>query len=330
MKAANGLAGTIGLLGIAAVLTCCGVRHGNGKKVSDGPPTAGIEVLGDPAFVQGMAVSPLWPEIVQRNGGFEKTNTDTIRFTRRKDVPVWQMAQWASRYDLAGTVARKDSAGGIVFANAGKTVARSADGTLTLDIVTSAEYDAPRKDGEAWPHLLIQQDFIRRPNIGRIGRLDFSMELRIVRCENRMTEQQCDESLHTAQSPFYFYMRNVNPESPDYGLSLWVGIPSFDFRYPRLTDREVVQWDTGTSTYIYSIPPRAVWGDVSFHDFRWHAAHLDLLPLILRGVEAMREKGRFVDTRPEDLELTGMNFGWEVPGTFDAGLMVRNLSVRME
>ena len=32
---------------------------------------------------------------------------------------------------------------------------------------------------------------------------------------------------------------------------------------------------------------------------------------------------------PEDLELTGMNFGWEVPGTFDAGLQIRNLSIRI-
>ncbi len=34
-------------------------------------------------------------------------------------------------------------------------------------------------------------------------------------------------------------------------------------------------------------------------------------------------------TMPEDLELTGMNFGWEVPGTFDAGLQIRNLSIRI-
>ena len=102
-------------------------------------------------------------------------------------------------------------------------------------------------------------------------------------------------------------MRNTNPRSPDYGLSLWVGVPSFDYRYERLSDEEYVQWDIGTATYIYAIPPRSLWGDVS----------------------AMQAKGQFVHTMPEDLELTGMNFGWEVPGTFDAGLQIRNLSIRI-
>ena len=155
------------------------------------------------------------------------------------------------------------------------------------------------------------------------------MDLRIEHCERRMSDEQYDESLHTAQSPFYFFMRNTNPRSPDYGLSLWVGVPSFDYRYERLSDEEYVQWDIGTATYIYAIPPRSIWGDVSFHDGEWHSARLDLLPLIRRGVAAMQAKGQFVHTMPEDLELTGMNFGWEVPGTFDAGLQIRNLSIRI-
>ena len=59
--------------------------------------------------------------------------------------------------------------------------------------------------------------------------------------------------------------------------------------------------------------PAAFGGDASFHDREWHSARLDLLPLIRRGVAAMQAKGQFVHTMPEDLELTGMNFGWEVP-----------------
>ena len=211
----------------------------------------------------------------------------------------------------------------------GEAVELLSDGTLTLDITTSTEYRSPRTADGAWPHLLIQQDFTHRPNIGRIRHLYFAMDLRIEHCERRMSDEQYDESLHTAQSPFYFFMRNTNPRSPDYGLSLWVGVPSFDYRYERLSDEEYVQWDIGTATYIYAIPPRSIWGDVSFHDREWHSARLDLLPLIRRGVAAMQAKGQFVHTMPEDLELTGMNFGWEVPGTFDAGLQIRNLSIRI-
>ena len=304
-----------------------GTLSADPKNKSQGPRSE--EILRDPHFENGFAVSPLWPAIVQNNGGFEKTNTDTIRFRKKECVPDWQMAQWASKYDLGGTLPEKGKHGTIIYRNEGKEIARSSDGTLLLDITTSTEYDRPRTSTDAWPHLLIQQDFVNRPNIGQIERLDFSMELRIVHCENRMKESEFDKNLHTAQSPFYFFMRNENPESPDYQLALWVGIPSFDYRYLRLDSTERVHWDIGTATYIYAIPPRTVWGDISFHDHQWHKAQIDLLPLILRSLEAMQEKGVFTHTVPKDLVLTGMNFGWEVPGTFDAGLKVRNMSIRI-
>ena len=321
----------VGILTLAGITLCFGGSpkcDAAGRESRSGKKQpAGVEVLGDPKFEKGLAVSPLWPEIVQQNGGFEKTNTDTIRFGRGDADPVWQMAQWASKYDLGGTVP-VEGRDGVTYANPGKKVTRFADGTLLLDITTSTEYEAPRTGSDAWPHLLIQQDFENRPNVGRISRLDFTMELRIVHCDKKMTDAEFNESLHTAQSPFYFFMRNVNPDSPDYQLSLWVGVPSFDYRYPRLDSTEYVQWDIGTATYIYAIPPRTIWGDVSFHDLKWHRARLDLLPLIRQGVAAMKDKGQFLHTDLDDLELMGMNFGWEGPGTFDAGLMVRNLSVR--
>ncbi len=241
------------LLSVSTVSTCCPeTLSANPKNKFQGPRSE--EILRDPHFENGFAISPLWPAIVQNNGGFEKTNTDTIRFRKKESIPDWQMAQWASKYDLGGTLPEKGKHGTIIYRNEGKEIARSSNGTLLLDITTSTEYDRPRTSADAWPHLLIQQDFVNRPNIGLIERLDFSMELRIVHCENRMKKAEFDENLHTAQSPFYFFMRNENPESPDYQLALWVGVPSFDYRYPRLDSTERVQWDIGTATYIYSSP----------------------------------------------------------------------------
>ncbi len=301
-----------------------GKEKSNGEIVLDGD-----EILRDVKFANGLSVSALSPEIVQQGGGFEATNTDTVYFEAKGVKPIWQMAQWASKYDLAGTqpVCSKDRS--VTYANKGKKITRFEDGTLLLDITTSTEYDAPRTSGEPWPHLLIQQDFIDPPNIGKIKQLNFSMDLRILHCENKMAGQEFNTDLHTAQSPFYFYMRNTNEQSPDYGLSLWVGVPSFDYRYPVLTSDEVIQWDIGTATYIYGIPPTDIWGSVSFHDFEWHSARLDLLPLIKRGVASMKSKGQFMNTELTDLVLTGMNFGWEIPGTFDTGLMLKSLSVKV-
>ena len=290
--------------------------------------TAGRELIVDARFERGAALSPLWPHIVQQGGGFSKTCTDTLRFAESELEPIWQLCQWSSRYDLAGAEATAQG-DEIIFANEGKRVTRAKDGTLTLGLTTSREYDHPRRADEPWIHLLVQQDFDSPPRIAEIGALHFGMELRIDHCHNRMGEA-FDETLHTAQAPFYLMVRNLNKESKDYGLGLWVGIPTFDYRYQRLADKETVHWDVGTATYIYTIPPRTVWGDVNLGDGKWHKADKDILPMVQRAVEAMREKGSFTDSRWEDLAITGMNFGWEIPGTFDAELKMRGLSLEIQ
>lgn len=308
--------------------------------------TAGRELIADARFERGAALSPLWPHIVQQGGGFCRTCTDTLRFVKSDLNPIWQLCQWSSRYDLAGAEPNHETgetgktgeigktgeagkAGEVAFENEAKRVALAEDGTLTLGLTTSREYDHPRKADEPWTHLLVQQDFDSPPHIAEIEALHFAMELKVDYCHNRLGEA-FDEKIHTAQAPFYLMVRNGNKESKDYGLGLWVGIPTFDYRYKRLADTETIHWDVGTATYIYTIPPRKVWGDVDLGDGEWHKAARDILPLVLRAVEAMREKGCFMDSALEDLAITGMNFGWEISGTFDAELSMRGLSLRAE
>ena len=165
--------------------------------------------------------------------------------------------------------------------------------------------------------------------MGEAAHLFFSMELRLEKCENRMEEGTYNPSLHTAQTPLFFVVRNDNQDSPDYNQMIWFGIPSFDYRHTTPTDQEKIMWDIGTNTYIYDIPETAVWGKTNLHDTGWHRGEVDIKPLIVRALFAMREKGVFLDTYPDDLKITGMNFGWEVPGTFDAAIRVKNLSLRM-
>jgi hypothetical protein len=289
----------------------------------------GWEVISDIHFENGLAVSPLHPRIVQEAGGFEKANTDTVYFEKQDVLPVWQMCQWHSKYDLAGTQAVRHSDNSIAYSNQGKKIVRYADGSLLLDITTSTEYEHPRREGEDWPHLLVQQDFPKMPNIGKVKQLNFSMQLKLEKCENKMGTAEFNRNLHTAQSPFYFILRNTNKESEDYNASIWFGIHSFDYRYTRMSETESISWDIGTSMYIYTVPQKPVWGDISFQDNQWHKAQADILPLIIKAVNAMKAKGLFQATSLFDLVLTGMNFGWEIPGTFDAAIVVKEISLKV-
>jgi len=290
---------------------------------------AGWEVIRDTLFEEGLAISPLHPAIVHEKGGFEKANTDTLYFEKKGVLPVWQLAQWHSKYDLANALPLKREDNEIEYKNAGKRIVRYPDGSLLLNITTSAEYSQPRKDGEDWPHLLIEQSFDKKPNIGKAKELIFSMELRLVECRNKMKEEDFDETLHTAQSPFYFILRNTNEKSEDFNKSIWLGIPSFDYRYTRMNDSEVISWDISTNMYICNIPPKRIWGDISFQDMQWHRTQTDILPLIKQAVNSMKSKELFLVTTLSDLELTGMNFGWEIPGTFDASILVKGISLKV-
>lgn len=288
------------------------------------------EVFRDRTFTRGFSLTPLDPKIVQQGGGFEKTNVDTLYFGKEKQTPVWQLAQWYSKYNLAHVNPESGDDGSITYKNEGKRLIRYADGSLMLELTTSKEYDHPRKNGEPWPHILLEQQFgDQSPTIGKVTDLLFSMEIKLIKCENKMNEQTFDEKLHTAQSPFYFVLENCNKDSKEYGKYIWIGIPSFDYRYKRTGNEEKISWDIGTSTYIYNVPENILWGEVSFQDGNWHKAFADILPLIKRALETMHTKGVFTNTTLNDLKITGMNFGWEIPGTFDAAVCIKNFSLRV-
>lgn len=288
------------------------------------------EIIKDPAFRNGFTL--LSPNFSSSGG---RIIVDTLVFTPKSAAPAWRIAQWHSRYDLAdgkdrhGNMRRKgkNTYNG-EYSNKSKCVRRSKGGTLFLGIDTKPEYNHPRRADEQWPHLLIEQDFDNRPNAGKSSCIVFSMAYRLEYCEKLMTDSEYNEALHTAQSPLYFILRNTNPQSADCNKFIWLGIQTFDYRYRQTTEHETISWDAGTNTYIYNIPQRPLWGDIDFHDGKWHRLQADLLPHIRMCLDKMKEKGFFKDTNLSDLEISGMNFGWEVPGTFRAAASIKDLSLR--
>lgn len=301
-----------------------------GTKKKEGEPY-GIEIIGDNTFEQGFALTPLDPRTVQQGGGFEKTYLDTLAFNREATSPVWHIAQWYSKYNLAHAELKTETDGSLSYANEGnsKKVVLYSDNSLLLEVNASKEYDKARTKEEQWPHLLIEQSFHENsPTVGNKKSIQFSFELKLEKEENQMEEETFDPSLHTAQSPFYFDIKNINENSPDYNQKIWFGIASYDYRYTETSTREIVSWDIGTNAYIYQIPERLFWGNISFQDKKWHKGEADLKPLIQRALAAMQEKSVFMHSTLDDLAITGMNFGWEVPGTFDVAVKVRNISLK--
>ena len=285
------------------------------------------DFIHDPKFLYGFALSPLNPALVQQGGGFATTNTDTLRFRHHlSEPPFWQVAQWYSHFDLAKSP-RSRTKYGFTHTNIGKSISVSRHHILTLEIKTDKEYSTPRTT-ENWPHLLIQHDFATPINLSELSSLRLSFSLRLLYCKNCMSADSYNSSLHTIQSPFYLMLRNDNPRSLDYGSLLWFGVPSFDYRDRQLPASPIVSWDIGTATYIYQAPPRAIWGDILFTDHQWHTAQVDVLTMIQQAIIDLNKQNLFKNTTVKDLEITHLNFGWESPGTFNAAIQIRNISLK--
>lgn len=290
----------------------------------------GKEMIRDARFEHGFSLSPLTPEAVVAAGGFDKASKGYYYFEKKNKKPVWEFCQWASTHSLEGAKPKKNADNSIEYRNTAKRILRYPDGTLHIGVTTSKEYTKPREAGGVFTGFLIQQDFPELPNIGNMKHLHFSAAIKIMACKQKMTRKEYNPAIHTAQTPMYFILKNKNPQSEDFNYAIWLGVQSFDYRYPKMNPKEEIGFDKDTHMYIYNIPQTGIWGEkTSFHDHQWHQTQTDLLPSVLRAVDAMKAKGAFLHSALSDLVLEGMNFGWECPGTFDVALQVKGLSLKV-
>jgi hypothetical protein len=60
---------------------------------------------------------------------------------------------------------------------------------------------------------------------------------------------------------------------------------------------------------------------------QWLPLDVDLLPFIKNGLEEAAKRGYLKDVDLHHYAVANMNFGWEIPGTFDAAAQIRDLRV---
>lgn len=277
------------------------------------------EVIKDLTFTTGFALTPQLSSDMAKIGYI-----DTLFFAGYFPNPKWHLCQWQTNHSLKGAVMQTDISGNKYFSNIAKKFTLTKDTALILELNASAEYLQPRKSGELWPHLLIEQNFSVGYSVNTATRIDFSANLMLLKCDNKMVPGTYNSSLHTAQSPMYFVIKGKSGDG-----YIWFGIPSFDFRDVVLSDKPATMWDEGTQTYIANLAPSAVWGSTKFKVNQWRNAKIDLKPHIIAAYNAVKALGKFPNTTVDDLQVVGMNFGWEIPGTFDASIKIKNLSLKI-
>lgn len=272
------------------------------------------QVLRDHSFKKGFTI--LYRDHPVRETGALLPSPDS------GEKPDWRLVQWMCESNLAAAV--PDYTDGYCLTTDSQTAGVSGDGTLLLELRASREYSHPRLPGEAWPHLLIEQQIPpeRCPPLGGLRELRLRMEARIPYWEEH--EENPDPSLHTGQTNLYFTVGKTDGSGDYY----WFGVPIFDARFLHQEGYSAEDGGKEDATHklIYTTPQREFTAE-TFHDGNWIRYDRDILPLLADGLREAVEKGFLSDSSLDDYRLTSTNLGWEMPGSYDAALEVRELSL---
>ncbi len=283
----------------------------------------GREVIQDPQFRHGVYLEEPKPGKHVRYG--------ELRMDADKQ-PAWALLQWSSRFPLNPEASLQSRGGTLTCSNVAKTIIlsrRNQHGDVVLAANSGKEYADPgRKAGEPWVHLLVEQHFEPPQPLSNLEFARLHVEARLLKSEPTPGHNY-DPDTHAAQFLIYFTLQNRNPRSAGYSDLLWFGIPVYDNRerYPK----ECKHLDFGgTAKYIFS-PNGKTFTTQSAHDGEWITIDKDLSPLMREALEMAWERGFLKDSKTlSDYYIGGMNIGWELPGSFDVGVQVRDLSLKVK
>ncbi|RZM28536.1 MAG: hypothetical protein EOO88_08545 [Pedobacter sp.] len=282
------------------------------------------EIITDTRFMNGVNLigeSSARPEVIDTLYPFGKT----------KMQPVWKMPQWATRYNLKGVKPKikKDT---VIYENDGKKVSffKAKNRTLIgLEVFGSNEYVKPRVPNQEWPHLLLEQRTNQMP-IAQMRKLNYKISAKLMYSDN-LTGTSYDPGLHAAQVTLYLLVQNVNKASSGLGDYFWFGLPLYDSRNKAL--EEYAAQDLGkedaTKKFILNVASNELFSG-SLHQKQWIHIEKDIYPLLIKAFNTAKANGYLKTTSVDDIAIESTNVGWEIPGTFNAGIQFQNLKLTAE
>lgn len=271
-----------------------------------------LSLLDDPSFKRGLKLKRAEQPVAGHIYPFESS----------KEEPAWEMAEWGSGLYLSADDKRV-SGKKVSYANPNKriTFGQLKTGTsFAMDVVTSKEYKSPRKSGESWPHLLIEQSFSKKIAVKDLKDLTLHFTGRLTKAQLKMPKEAFDPGLHTAQFQLYLVVQDLNPKSAGLGDYVWVGIPFYDYRkrtIPVYAAQDLGK-DDATGKFIYSAAS-VDFMKGSFVDGNWISISKNIYPVVVEALKIAKQRGYLAKSDLADFKVAGVNIGWEVSGTLDVG-----------
>lgn len=300
-----------------------------------------VEILGDNKFSTGIHLLGTDPGTDGRTTYRKLDFGGTAKVTER---PVWEMAQWCSSYDLSdeldsGRSVEKKSGDTYIYEDPAKTFKiNPKTGQVDLIYRASVDYaDGPRDpNSNKWSHMLLEQNFANPPLIGDVSEVRVAMDLTFNQIEKKMTDEDYIYDAHAAQLVWFITLTNQSSKYGTKGDYIWFGVPLYDDR--GLAREDTVMYDKGTAHYMYGIAANKYYDNeehIEYSDARHDYIYLNkplkfdynILPLFKSAFNSVQASGGMKGARFEDMAVTYMNMGWEIPGTFDVDVTIRNMDI---
>lgn len=284
------------------------------------------DILPDSHFEQGFVLTGFdsRPEYNQRDIG-------RIDYGEEGLEPMWRVGQWGCLANLAydgATYTQED--GFDVFRddkNSKTLKVNRTTGAFSLNIDATADgvyADGPRENNEPWPHFILEvPQFPEFLMLKDTDFLTFYLEFTLNKSENHCGEAY-DPGLHSAMFLWYVTVADVTDTSQYF----WFGLPIYDNRKP-FSDEFAAQdggKEDSTDAFIYN-PAGNTFLDMPVTVGVPNLLSRDMLPTIYYAFDLAQQRGFMQNTKKENLCITLMYIGWELPGTFDVGIDVHKMNL---
>lgn len=320
-----------GFLAALALCSCAPGQSSSKHSGSSEPSLSGttVELLPDNRFQNGFIAYP--GSRAHLDGSYPENDWNSnvyLKYDEDTPSPSWQLQQIGCINDLndvynpmTGAMPEYEAPYYKFEGVSNYVHVDPSAGEIVLGLNASKDYDAPRQSGD-WCHLLLQNVLTNSVKVSELSSLKFTIDLQL-QVENKMSEQEYNPSIHTAQFLAYFIVQsNATLDAGDY---FWFGVPFYDYRYPSID--ESVMIDGRSQMPIYQMSNRAIDPD-GVQAGKEYQIELDLIDLFSDALLACQsQEGRFLNSTIQDFSITSMNIGWELPGTFDVSAKFSNFSL---
>jgi len=263
------------------------------------------------------------------------STTTTATTVNDGATPSWIVGQWDSVGSLNNT---SEENGVFTYWDSAKMLSIDTNtGAIAMDMKGSVEYanGGRTQVAEDWPHLLMQQDYFgdKLIHLSEMESVNMQMKYTVTKCTEPIPEHNYDKpKLHCAQFVWYITLQNRTEGHEDFGKYMWFGMVLFDNRYQGAVYERTNKTADNSDQFIYQ-PGTADWSPTGTMATLNETMTIDFNILDVAKV-AYNEATKwsrwdqvFSSTTWEDLYVGSMNFGIEIPGTYDMSVDIEHVGI---